>query len=112
MSLVTSLFLFHFSGKCVSKSELLFFSVNIIKSYETQHLTLFCGESGPRIRKDDRLKWERGKTGHVGGNKTVTVNTSRSYQERLDFESLTLMENGELFSCGEKSVELKVLGAE
>ena len=46
------------------------------------------------------------------GNKTVTVNTSRSYQERLDFESLTLMENGELFSCGEKSVELEVVGEE
>ena len=94
------------------KSEIVFLSTNTVESYETQHLTLYCGESGPRIRKDDRLKWERGKTGHVGGNKSVTVNTSRSYQERLDFESLTLMENGELFSCGEKSVELEVVGEE
>ena len=55
------------------------------------------------------MKWERAKSGGVGGNRSVIVNTSRSYEERLHFESLKLEHEG-LYTCGQRTVELQVQG--
>ena len=83
--------------------------MNTIESYETQHLTLFCGNSETWIRKNDRLKWELTRTGVEGINKSVIINTSRSYEERLDFKTLRL-EHGGVYHCGDRTIDLKVRG--
>ena len=87
----------------------MFFSVNSIESYETERLTLFCGQSGSDINNTDTFKWETARTEDVWVNRSVIVNTSRSYEERLHFESLTLKHGGR-FRCGGRTVELKVQG--
>ena len=87
------------------------FSVNTIESYESERLTLFCGQSGPGINNTDSFKWRQtARTDWTEGlNKSVIVNTSRSYEERLHFESLTVQHGGR-YPCGGRYIDLTVRG--
>ena len=97
-------------AKIIRKLKI-FFSVNSIEAYETERLTLFCGQSGSSgINNTDSFEWETARTeGIEGVNKSVIVNTSRSYEEILHFESLTLKHGGR-YRCGGRTLELKVQG--
>ena len=85
-------------------------SMDIVKelhAYETDKLSLYCGEAGHYTMKEDPVKWIVPE-GVVGFQQKIE-DSSRSYLERVVFSSLVVEDSG-VYQCGGRQLHLHVEG--
>ena len=81
--------------------------VKELHAYETDKLTLYCGEAGHYTEKEDPVKWIV-PDGVVGFQQEIE-DSSRSYLDRVVFSSLVVEDSG-AYEWGGRQLHLHVEG--
>ena len=81
--------------------------VQHLHAYETDKLSLFCGETGHYTMKNEPLEWILPDS--VAGFQREIEDSRRSYMERVVLMSLVVEDSG-MYQCGGRELYLVVEG--